>query len=321
VASAAGISHHPLDTPYLPTPRVTLAGRTGEVLTPNAFLVTPGFFSTVRATILEGREIVGRDTFSSPWVVVVNETAARRYWPGQDAIGQQLIIDAGPDERAREVVGVVKDLAIRTRQTSAEPVLYTSYLQQPERYRGRFAGMFGQMTFVVRSSGDPQAVVREAQYAVVREDGSRALTNVDLNGERFGLPIREFRRYVVVLSLFAAIAVLLSAIGIYGVIALGVAERTREIAIRRAVGADRRAIVSIVWRQALPMVAGGIGLGLFGAVGLTGWLRSQLWGVTPTDPATLVAVAAIVVLASVAACVCPVRRALAVDPKISLASE
>jgi hypothetical protein len=161
--SVAGISYPPVNSLVLPTAKVVLRDSgDGHAQQVAYFLVTPNFFSTVRTPLVRGRDFDTRDTSSSPWVAVVNESMARRFWPREEAIGKRVRLDNGPDERDREVIGVIRDIPTRSNQIEPEPVIYASYLQQPSRYAGRWIGMFGQMTFVVRHAGDSAAVLSSA---------------------------------------------------------------------------------------------------------------------------------------------------------------
>ena len=127
------------------------------------FLATPGVFRTMKGTIRRGRDFSDQDTASTPWVALINETGARRFWPGEDPIGKRFTVDAVSGERPREIVGVVRDIPLRYVGAFPQPVIYTSYLQQAETYHGAFANMFGHMTFLIRSSGDPLAQIEPIQ--------------------------------------------------------------------------------------------------------------------------------------------------------------
>src|SRR6185503_15604651 len=140
------------------------------------FLVTPNLFATLRTPIVHGRDFTERDTAGVPWVAIVNETCARHFWPGEDPIGKRLTLDTVPEEQSRQVIGVVRD--IPTRHTEdPQPVIYASYLQQPSRYRAPWAGLFGQMLFMIRSTGDPLAVVPDARKAIAAIEPGRPLVD------------------------------------------------------------------------------------------------------------------------------------------------
>jgi len=320
--SVAGISYPPVNSLVLPTANVVLHDRgEGHAHQVAYFLVTPNFFSTVRTPFVRGRDFDARDAASAPWVAVVNESMARRFWPGEEAIGHRVRLDNGPDERERAVIGVVRNIPTRSNQIEPEPVIYASYLQQPSRYAGGWIGMFGQMTFVVRHAGDSAAVLSSARRAVSEIDPSRPIVSVGTIERHLTANRRESRNYVFALAAFALTATLLSAIGIYGVTAHAVNERTREIAVRRAFGAGKREIVTLVGRRVLAPILTGLILGLAGALAFTRLIATQLWNVTRTDPATYAGMSLLLASVALLACVAPTRRALAVDPTIVLRSE
>jgi putative ABC transport system permease protein len=328
--SVAGISAPPVDAFVLATMEVALedspaiengaanAGATRPTAT--YFLVTPNLFHTLRTPIVYGRDFTTHDTGATPWVAIVNETCARRFWPGQDPIGKRLTLDTVPEEQPREVIGVVRDIPIRHAE-SPQPVIYASYLQQPSRYRAPWAGLPGQMLFMIRPTGDPLAFVASARNAVAELEPERPLVNVSTMSSHLRAGTGQFRSYVWLVIVFAAVATLLAAIGTYGVMAYTVDQRTREIGIRRALGAGRREIVALVGRRAIAFVAAGLVWGLAGALALTRLIRSQLWGVTPTDPVTFAGVSVLLVAIALLACVIPARRALSVDPTIALRND
>jgi putative ABC transport system permease protein len=283
------------------------------------FLVTPGFFTSIRAQLTGGRDFGPGDVASSPWVAIVNESAARRFWPGQDPVGRRLTIPDVPDERPREIVGVVRDIPL-TLQGELRPVIYTSYLQQPQRYP-RPVTMFGQMSFLVRTSGDPMSVLSAARRVVADVDPDRPLANVGTMGRRIGSLMPERGYFVFAITAFALTATLLAAIGIYGVLAYSVSQRSREIGIRFALGARVLEIVMLVGRRALTILSLGVATGLTGSLMLTRLLQSQLWNVEPTDPATFAGVSVLLVLVALLAAFFPIRRAASVDPTVALRCE
>jgi putative ABC transport system permease protein len=200
-------------------------------------------------------------------------------------------------------------------------VIYASYLQQPSRYRAPWAGLFGQMLFMIRPTGDPLAIVPAARKAIAEIEPERPLANASTMTSHLRAGTGRFRSYVWLVTVFAVVAALLAAIGTYGVMAYTVDQRTREIGIRRALGAGRHEIIALVGRRAIAFVAVGLVWGLAGALALTGLIRSQLWGVTPTDPVTFAGVSVLLVAIALLACVIPARRALSVDPTIALRND
>ena len=316
IDAVAGSSHPLLDSPTAAI--VPVASPPGTEVTYE--IVTPGFFTTLRATRLRGRDFDDRDRSTSQWVAVVNESAARLLWPQQEAIGQQLSLDIVPEERPREVVGVVRDIPLQRAQTGAVPVVYASFLQQPSRYRAPWSGMLSQMNFLIRRGNAPIDVIPLARRAVAEVEPTRPLANVAFIDDLSPL-MRDRQAYATAISVFAGVAVLLATMGVYGVIARAVTERAREIGIRRALGAASTDVVTFLSRRMVWLLSVGIAIGLLTALALTRLIASQLWGVSPGDPITYIASALVVMIAATLASVMPTRRALALDPGIVLKSE
>jgi len=282
------------------------------------FLVSPGFFTTMKATLLRGRDFTERDSLAAPWVAVVNESAARRMWPGEDPLGKQLTLSAVPDERPRLVIGVVRDIPTDMRQTNDTPAVYTPFLQQPDRYPLPGANQFGTMTFMMRTSRDPSSVVVAARDAVAAVDPDRPIANVITMDDSLGFFVSQRRVYVLALGALALTAMLLAGVGIYGVLAYSVSQRTREIGIRRALGAGRAEVAALVGRHAIVPLAGGLMVGVAGSLAFGRLLRSQLWTVEPRDPAVYAAALLLMLAACLLAACQPTRRATQVDPTIAL---
>jgi len=326
IVSIAGSSYPPVNSLILPTASVIPEGRAGggemragNTLTTAYFMVTPNFFTTVRAPLLRGRDFTDRDAMAAPWVAIVNETAARRMWPGEDPIGKRFTLDIVPEERPREVVGLAPDIPTRTRQTAQDPVVYLSYHQHPAR-SGPNGNMFGLMTFVIRAD-DPLNIVPAVRQAVAEIEPQRPISKVATAMGYVGARLDDFGKYVSVLGVFALVAVVLAVIGVYGVTAYTVAQRTREIAIRAALGAGAFEILMLVGRRAIVFVCAGLLAGLLGSLALSGLIESQLWGITSTDSATFAAVSLLLGVVAIVACAIPARRATQVDPTVALRSE
>jgi putative ABC transport system permease protein len=326
--SVGGMSHPPVDNPVVPLMPILVEGQprpmdeaqrsTSSV---RYFLITPSLFSTLRTPLVRGRELTERDTASAPWVAIVNESMARRFWPGEDPVGKRFRLNVLPDEQVREVVGVVRDIPLRLDEVTAEPIVYASYLQQPTRYRVPWANIHGHMVFMVRSSGDPLALVPAVRRAVADVDPSRPVFNIASFGPALGRSVWQRHTYVFVLTVFAIVATLLAVVGLYGVTAFTVAQRTREIGIRVVLGAGAREVVNLVGRRMLAVITLGITIGLGASLLLARLIAQQLWTVTPTDPATFIGVSCLFALVTAGACIVPIRRALAVDPALTLHAE
>ena len=289
--------------------------------TANYFAVTRGFFTTMRIPVLQGREFSADDTLDRPLVMIVNEAMARQFFPNEDPIGRRVTLDFVPDERPREIVGVVGDTAAGPLQPAHEPAIYVPHVQQTPQFSGPFVYLRIGMYFVLRTPGDPLGLVPAVTRAVAEVDALTPVANPRALAETLDAQIVHLRLYTLLLGLFGAVAAVLAATGIYGVMAYAVAERTREIGIRMALGAQARDVLMMVVRQAVPVVVGGLALGLAGAVALTRVFRFALFEVTPTDPATYALVPLLLLLVAATACLVPARRAAAVDPTAALKRE
>ena len=282
--------------------------------------VTSNFLGTMKIPLLRGRDFTVRDAATTPWVTVINETMPHRFWPNEDPIGRHVTLDLVPEERPREVIGVVRD-TVRLWQTHPEPVMYVPHAQRPLHYRGPY--QFGRMimTFVVRASGDPMKLAPAVQKAVAEINPNRSLGNIRTVEQYMGQQIQEPRYYMTLLAVFAIVATVLAAIGIYGVIAFAVAQRAREIGLRMALGADKRDVLRLILAQAGPLLLSGLLVGLGVSLWITRLLASRLWGVSATDPATFGGVSLLLALVAALACFIPARRATKVDPAIALRYE
>jgi len=326
--SVAGISQPPVNSPVLNTMSFSIEERpiAENVADQNAlravyFLITPNFFTTMKTRVMRGRDLNDFDTASASWVVIINEAMARRFWPGEDPIGKRLTLGVVSGERPREIVGVVRDIPTRRERADPQPVMYASYLQQSPDYRGPIANMFGQMTFLLRSSGDPLSLVPAARSAVADVDPDHAITRIQTMEQYWGGGMRDKRILAAVLGVFAFMATILAAIGIYGVMAYSVAQRTREIGIRMALGAGPRKVLMLIGSRAVTLISVGMVLGLAGSVALSRLIASQLWGIEPTDPATFIGVSLLLVTVALVAFFIPARRAIRVDPTEALRTE
>jgi len=193
-------------------------------------------------------------------------------------------------------------------------------VQQPSRYRGPYGVMFGQMTFVVRHGGEPLSLVPALRKAVAEVE-TRPVSSIMTAESRRAIGTERTRYNLLLLGVLASVGSLLAAVGVYGLLAYSVSLRTREIGIRKALGAGPNAVVMFLARHVLAVVLAGIAIGWAGALASTRLLASQLWGVTPTDPWTFVAVSLLLIAVTLLACVGPAHRAIGVDPTIALRSE
>jgi putative ABC transport system permease protein len=322
----AGSSAPPVNVAVVPTATLQIEGRPIPATASERsdavviyYLVTDNFFKTMQAPIQKGRDFSENDKPGSPWVSVVNETLAQHFWPGEDPIGKHFTVDAANGEEPREVVGVVKDLALQyVRFGPPRPVAYSLYDQQSTHYDGFNGANFGFMTFLVRSLQNHSSLELAARRAAATVDSDRPLSNFRTMTEFIGGDIERMRYNTTALAVFALMATLLASIGVYGVVSTSVSQRTREIGIRLAMGARAREIVKLVSTRTLILVATGLLSGAVASLALTRVLRNQLWGIGATDPATYIAVIALLSAISLAACLIPARRATRVNPTEAL---
>jgi putative ABC transport system permease protein len=291
-----------------------------RTLTAAYFLVTPEFFASIRSPQLRGRDFTEHDTAAGEWVAVINESAANRFWPDSDPLGQTFTILNSPEERPRKVIGIVRDIPL-TIEGELRPAIYTSFLQQPTGHPSIGANIFGQMMFMVRSTGEPSSLLPAARRVVAEVDPDRPLSNVATMEQRLQGVIPRRGYLVVAISAFAITAMLLAAIGIYGVMAYAVTQRTREIGIRVALGAATHEVIALVCRRTVLVVVAGLIAGLVGALAASRFIQGQLWDVTPTDPTTFVLVSLLIAFVALVAAFYPMRRAVSVDPTIALRCE
>jgi len=274
--------------------------------------ISPGYFRALGVPVRTGREFTERDGKDTSPVVVINETMARRFFPDADPIGKQLKIKHYmSDFISHEIVGVVRDTKQMNLSDETEIEMYVSHFQQP----------WLSTALVVRTrsgSANASAIVRRAVAAV---DKDLPVADVKTMEQLMSESIAQPRFYTLLLGIFAAIAVLIAGVGIYGVMNYTVAQRTHEIGIRRALGAQGADVMRLVVGHGMMLALLGVGVGLAGAFALTRFLASLLYGVSATDGWTFAAVALLLAAVAFVACYIPARRAMKVDPMIALRYE
>jgi predicted permease len=295
-----------------PTPPSSPGGP-GHVFYVATRSVSPGYFHAMGIPLKEGRDFTpGDERENAPCVLAVNETLARLYWGGEDPVGR-LMPHACPKDKPAMVVGVVADSKQVSPEVDVQPEVYHPYAQFP------FASFL--ITFVVRASGNPSTVARAVRSAVWDVDHDQPVIQVRTMENVISESIWRQRVSASVLGIFAAIALVLSAVGIYGVFSYSVSRRTHEIGIRAALGASRRDILKMVVREGLVLTSAGVGSGILAALALTRLLSSLLYGVRPRDPLTFACLSALLTGVALLACYIPARRATKVDPMVALRYE
>jgi putative ABC transport system permease protein len=267
------------------------------------------FFRTMGIPLLQGREFTDEDTAGSPSVIIVNQMMARTYWPGADPIGKTIRLpEHGVTAR---IVGVVGDVRQYNLDDLDAAQVYRPMAQAPDIFS----------TLVVRTEGDPMASASALRSAVWAVDRDQPVWKIRTEQSLLDESVGPRRFLMLLLQIFSAVSLLLATLGIYGVVAYSMSRRIREIGVRVALGAQRRDVLCLVLVEAISIVAFGLGVGLVGALGLTRFLSSQLYGISATDPGIFAASASLLAAVALAACYLPARRAMRVDPMIALRYE
>jgi putative ABC transport system permease protein len=301
-------------------PPASLAARTTDPFV-NYALITPDFFKTIRVPVVRGREFTARDTLGSAPVIVINETMARRYWPGEDPIGKRITVTIVAGEQPREIVGIVGDMPNSRWDRVSSPALFAPHAQESLRSRVPYGQSRLNIAFMLRIRQPLSAIVPDLRRAVAEVDASLPVSDLEMLDQFFARQVDAPRDSMVLVGIFGAIALLLAVCGIYAIVAYGVAQRTHEIGIRMALGARRAAVLGLVMRQSTVLTAIGLLLGVAVAASLTGYLKSLLFEITPLDSATFFAMPAFFALIAALASYVPARRATRLDPQAVLRSE
>ena len=274
------------------------------------FGVSPDYFSTLGIRIVRGRAFTQRDDERAPSVVVINETMAAKYWPGEDPIGKRVQLSYN-NTPPREIVGIVADVKQTNLTDAVTPQMYTPFVQAPWPF----------LTAVARTSAAPDAAGAALRQLLARLDPEQAAGEIRTFDQFLARSIATPRFTAILLGTFASLALLLAGFGLYGVMAYSVAQRSREIGIRMALGAQAGDVRSLVVSQAVRLGAAGLAIGLAGALAATRVLDSLLFGVSASDPLTFAAVSAALTGVLVLAAYLPARRATRVDPIVALRAD
>ena len=318
VSAAGAVNWRPLGGALIKGTFVLGDGRhplngTGWVTKP---AVTPDYFRAMGIRLLEGREFTDHDGASAQRVVIISATVARNLWPGQSALGRRVSMEDHPKPTDwLTIVGVVDDVIQEGLKSERDAAMYQPLAQVNSAF------FLSHVNFVVRSTGDPAAVAASMRDVIHALDDDQPIESLGTMTSLISSTLAEPLFQVRLLTLVSVCALLLAAIGIYGVLAYAVTERTREIGIRVAIGAVPRDVVRMVVRRTLALTLPGVLIGVLASLALTRVLGGFLFQVKPTDPGTFVAVGAVLLLAVLAAAIVPARRATQVDPLIALRHE
>jgi predicted permease len=273
--------------------------------------VTSDYFRVLKLRLSEGRLFEARDSSKAPGVVIINERLAREYFPGESPIGRKLVLAYNNQRLAREIIGVVSDVRQDGPREPVRPEVLVHWPQAP----------WLAATLVMRAQGDPGTAQRAVQQAIWSVDSNLPAYPTQTLEEALSSQVATPRLYMIIFGVFSAVAVGLSALGIYGLLAYTVGRRKHELAIRLAVGARRSTVVRLVVGEGLRLSIAGIGLGLLGTIVLTRLMRSLLFEVSPNDPLTFAGVTILLLAVAFTACYVPARRAAQTDPVTALRHE
>jgi len=271
--------------------------------------ISPRYFETLQMPLLRGRMFSEQDKIDSPLVVVVNEAMAKKYFPAEEPLGQRLTLGDGLGPA--QIIGVVRDSKPLGLDQPAPPEVFRSHTQTCDWY----------LSLVVRTSLPPEAMLGAIRHELKAVDAERAVYNVRSMNQALAASVAARRFAMTLIAVFAAVALALSALGIYGVVSYSVSQRTREIGLRVALGAQRADVIRWVLTQGLGMAGLGLVIGLAGTQVITRLVASQLFQVSAVDPLTLALMAIVLLLSALLACWLPARRATKVDPMAALRYE
>ena len=286
-------------------------GAPGERLVTEFQIASPDYFRAMGIALERGRGFGPQDTATSPGVVLVNEAFAKKFFPGQEVLGQRINLGWTDNEPPREIVGVIAD--VRHRRLREAPV--------PESYVPVSQVQMNRMVLALRARGEPTGLASAVRQEVLAVDPQQPVYDVSTYGERLSSLLRQERAATRLLGALAVLALVLAGVGLYGVMAYTVGQRTRELGIRRALGAQQTQVLSLVLGQGARLTLTGLALGLLGAYGLARVAQSILYEVSATEPVVFLGLSLTLAAVALGACWLPARRASRVDPAISLRAE
>jgi putative ABC transport system permease protein len=274
-------------------------------------VVDENYFNALGIPLRQGRNFTAQEATEDRHTIIISEALARRYFPGENPVGKRIAVEMMDKPPMNEIVGVVGDVRYDKLDGETFPMVYWT---QPQL-------TYSEMTFVVRTEGDPASLAGAARRVVQSIDPQQPVADVRTMESWVGESVSRARFGTLLLTIFSGLALLLAAVGIYGVMAYTVAQRQQEIGIRMALGAQTRDVLRMIMRQGMGMTMVGVALGLAGGLALTRVISGLLYGVSATDPLTFAGVALLLTLVALVACLIPARRATKVDPMIALRYE
>jgi predicted permease len=289
---------------------MTADSSTGIRLMANAALVSPGFFRTLAIPLLRGRDFNETDDKKHARIAIVNSNLAERLFPNGDAIGKSIRFGFMPDYENIEIVGIARNATIFNIRDATTPVIFLSSLQYPHEWGG----------LIVRTKEAPEALAKTVGHEV-ESLGHEYVLRTRTVAQTISAELVEERVIAMLSGFFAALAILLASIGLYGLMSYAVTRRTREIGIRVAVGAQPQSVLWLVLRETLTLALLGIAIGIPSALAATRLIASMLFGLTSSDVPTIVAVSMLLLVVALFAGYLPARRASAIDPIVALRTE
>jgi putative ABC transport system permease protein len=273
------------------------------------YAATPGYFRALKIPITKGRDFTEHDNAAAPLVAIISESMARQFYPNENPLGQR--IQMGNGSKPAEIVGVAGDVRDQELEAKGRPAVYEAAAQIP----------FNAMYFGVRSAGDPAALIAGVRTAIHELDAELPVDGMGTVETLVATSLSQRRFAMLLMAIFAGLALVLAMVGIYGVISYSVTQATQEIGIRMALGARRGDVLRMVFGYAGLLIAAGLAIGATAAMGTGRYLASQLFEVKSTDPATYAAVAGVLLATGLLACAIPALRAMRVDPLVALRNE
>jgi putative ABC transport system permease protein len=313
IAAASAISRLPLN-PGNSSRSIEIEGRTTPAsgdIAPDYLVVTPDYFQTLGVPLLSGRTFSERDDVNATPVTIISEATARHFWPNGDAIGKHLRGACGDEKTWCQVVGVVGDIKQHHLEQASKLALYVPFSQDPWAF----------FALVVRTKLEPRSAASAVAGAIRSIDADEPVYNIRSMRDVEAASLSPQRLQIALIALFAALALVLACMGIYGVMAYSVARRTNEMGVRMALGAQASNVLGLVMGEGLRLAVLGAGIGLAGSFFAARLLSGMLFGITPTDPFTFLGVAVLLVAVAMVACYVPARRATRVDPLVALRYE
>jgi putative ABC transport system permease protein len=288
--------------------------RPGENINVDYQVISPSYFATMEILLLRGRAFTDADDEDRPRVVIIDESMARKYFPGEDPVGQRIALgDPTRQDSWRTIVGVVDNVHYASVDAPPVPTAYTPYRQDRESWT--------RMAIVLRTNVEPSSLAAALRREVAAVDPNQPVTKVETMTQLMGESVARPKFVMLLLGVLAAVALALAAVGIYGLLSYSITERTREIGIRLALGAQTREVFKLIIGHGLLLALTGISVGLVAAFALTRFLTNLLFGVSATDPLTFASISLLLTFVALLACYLPARKAAKVDPLIALRYE